>query len=65
MTTKFFELYFEPIFRDMVAIWEDKTGLVLERQDAERILIQIFSGAIYDWGRSFLAAANHCWIGRY
>jgi len=57
-----FEINMENIFRDMVSIWEDTTGETLERQDAERLMIQIFSGTIYDYGSSFLAASDQLFL---
>jgi phage-related baseplate assembly protein len=52
-----FELEFLAIFNKAVTDFQESTGYSLERQDAERFMIQIFSNMVYGWGSEWLEAS--------
>ena len=62
MTVRIFDLNFNEIFDDAVAIYQDKTGYTLGRHDAERLMIQIFSGMVHKWGTSWLASSQQNYL---
>ena len=62
MTVRIFDLDFNEIFDDAVAIYQDKTGYTLGRHDAERLMIQIFAGMIHKWGTSWLASSQQNYL---
>jgi phage-related baseplate assembly protein len=57
-----FSLDFNTIFERAKAAFEAKTGYALERFDAERLMLQIFSGEIYNWGSEWLDASNQIFL---
>jgi len=56
--TKIFDITFEEIFADFIAVYQDVAGIVLERQDAERLVAQVVSGVIYNFGSAWLSASD-------
>lgn len=52
-----FELEFLAIFNKAVDEFQSSTGYSLERQDAERFMLQIFSNMVYGWGDQWLEAS--------
>jgi len=52
-----FPLSFQDIFEDLAQIYQDKTGVTLERQDAERLMVNIFATGIFGWGSAWLSAS--------
>ena len=52
-----FDINFETIFRNCVDDFQSKTGYALERYDAERLMLQIFSGMVHTWGTKWHEAA--------
>ena len=56
MTVRIFDLDFGEIFDNAVSIYQDMTGYTLGRQDAERLMIQIFAGMVHKWGTAWLQA---------
>lgn len=62
MTVRIFDLDFNQIFDDTIAIYQDMTGYTLGRQDAERLMIQIFSGMVHKWGSAWLQASQQNYL---
>jgi len=52
-----FELDFLEIFNAAVDDFQGKTGYTLERQDAERLMLQIFADMVFKWGSDWLEAS--------
>jgi len=51
------ELEFLAIFNKAVDEFQSSTGYALERQDAERLMIQVFSNMVYHWGSQWREAS--------
>lgn len=60
--TRLFELSFNEILDDFIAIYEDQTGYTLERQDAERLIGQVCASNIFNFGSSFLSASAQIYL---
>lgn len=52
-----FDLEFTEIFNDAVDHFQSQTDYALERQDAERLMLQVFSNMIYKWGSNWQEAS--------
>lgn len=52
-----FSLDFLEIFNKAVDDFQTETGYALERHDAERFMIQIFSNMVFGWGSQWLEAS--------
>jgi len=56
--TNIFSLDFTEMFEHMIGVYEDISGYTIERQDAERLMFQIFSEEIYYWGSGWVSASQ-------
>jgi len=57
-----FNLNFNSIFERARTAFETTTGYSLERFDAERLMLQIFSSEIYNWGSEWLEASKQLFL---
>jgi len=58
-----FDLKFIDIFNKAVTDFQNATGYTLERHDAERFMLQMFSNMVYNWGSKWLEASLQNFLG--